>query len=103
MAKPNLLVTRRLPPAVTDRLNATYDAVTNTDDYIMSADEVIEKAQGKDALLVTPADKINAALIERLPASIKMIATFSVGYEHIDIAAAKKRGLPVSNTPDVLT
>src|SRR5689334_9895594 len=103
MAKPKLLVTRRLPPAVTDRLNATYDAVTNADDHIMSADEVIEKAQGKDALLVTPADKVNAALIERLPASVKMIATFSVGYEHIDLEAAKKRGYPVSNTPDVLT
>ena len=103
MAKPKLLVTRRLPPAVTDRLNATYDAVTNTDDHIMSPDEVIEKAQGKDALLVTPADKVNAAWIERLPAGVKMIATFSVGYEHIDLEACKKRGLPVSNTPDVLT
>jgi len=101
--KPKLLATRRLPPAVTDRLNATYDAVTNSGDHIMSADEVIEKAQGKGALLVTPADKVNAALIERLPASVKMIATFSVGYEHIDLEAAKKRGLPVSNTPDVLT
>jgi lactate dehydrogenase-like 2-hydroxyacid dehydrogenase len=102
-SKPKLLVTRRLPPAVTDRLNATYEAVTNPDDHIMSADELIEKAQGKDALLVTPADKINAALIERLPASVKMIATFSVGYEHVDLAAAGKRGIPVSNTPDVLT
>jgi glyoxylate reductase len=102
-AKPKLLVTRRLPPAVTDRLNATYDAVTNADDHIMSADEIIAAAAGKDALLVTPADKVNAALIERLPASVKMIATFSVGYEHIDLEACKKRGIPVSNTPDVLT
>jgi glyoxylate reductase len=102
-AKPKLLVTRRLPPAVTDRMMQEFDAVPNPDDRILSADEIIAGAAGKDALLVTPADKINAALIERLPASIKMIATFSVGYEHIDIAAAKKRGLPVSNTPDVLT
>ena len=102
-SKPKLLVTRRLPQAVTERLNAAYDAVTNADDHIMSPDEVIEKAQGKDALLVTPADKVNAALIDRLPASVKMIATFSVGYEHIDLEAAKKRSIPVSNTPDVLT
>ena len=47
-SKPKLLVTRRLPPAVTERLNATYDAVTNPDDHIMAADEVIEKAQGKE-------------------------------------------------------
>jgi len=102
-AKPKLLVTRRLPPAVTERLTATYDALTNPDDHVLPADEIIARAAGMDALLVTPADKINAALIERLPASVKMIATFSVGYEHIDLAAAKKRGLPVSNTPDVLT
>ena len=60
-SKPKLLVTRRLPQAVTERLNAAYDAVTNADDHIMSPDEVIEKAQGKDALLVTPADEVNAA------------------------------------------
>ncbi|HVT50630.1 MAG TPA: D-glycerate dehydrogenase, partial [Dongiaceae bacterium] len=102
-AKPKLLVTRRLPQAVTDRLTKEFDAVTNADDRILSPDDIIAGAQGKDALLVTPADKVNAALIERLPASVKMIATFSVGYEHIDLAAAKKRGLPVSNTPDVLT
>jgi len=102
-AKPKLLVTRRLPPAVTDRLMKEFDAVPNADDRILSPDEIIAGAQGKDALLVTPSDKVNAALIERLPASIKMIATFSVGHEHIDLVAAKKRGLPVSNTPDVLT
>jgi glyoxylate reductase len=101
--KPRLLVTRRLPAAVTERLMASYDAITNPDDGILSADEIIAKAADRDALLVTPADKVNAALIERLPASVKMIATFSVGYEHVDLEACRKRGLPVSNTPDVLT
>jgi len=101
--KPKLLVTRRLPPAVTERLQGDYDAIVNPDDHIMTPDEIVEKAQGRDALLVTPADKINAALIERLPATVKMIATFSVGYEHIDLEACKQRKLPVSNTPDVLT
>jgi glyoxylate reductase len=102
-AKPKVLVTRRLPPAVTERLIREFDAVTNPDDRIMSADEIVAGAQGKNALLVTPADKINAALVERLPASIRMIATFSVGYEHVDLAACKARGISVSNTPDVLT
>ena len=102
-SRPKLLVTRRLPPDVTKRLEASYDAVTNADDHVMTADEIVEKAAGRDALLVTPADKVNAALIDRLPASIRMVATFSVGYEHIDLEACKKRGWPVSNTPDVLT
>ena len=69
----------------------------------MSADEILKGAEGKDALLLTPADKVTAELIGQLPASIKMIATFSVGHEHINLEACKKRGLPVSNTPDVLT
>ncbi|HEX6119562.1 MAG TPA: D-glycerate dehydrogenase, partial [Dongiaceae bacterium] len=58
---------------------------------------------GADALLVTPTDKLTAEVIGRLPKSVRMVATFSVGYEHIDLNAAKARGLPVSNTPDVLT
>ena len=52
---------------------------------------------------MTPTDKLTAEVIGRLPKSVKMIATFSVGYEHIDVNAAKAKGLPVSNTPDVLT
>lgn len=102
-ARPKLFVTRRLPDAVTKRLNASYDATLNLDDHVMSADEIVKGAQGKDALLVTPADKVTAELIGQLPASIKMIATFSVGHEHINLEACKTRGLPVSNTPDVLT
>lgn len=101
--KPFIYVTRKLPDAVTKRLLASYNAVTNPDDTIRSADEILKGAAEADALLVCPTDKISADLINRLPANVKMIATFSVGYEHIDLQAAKARGLPVSNTPDVLT
>ncbi len=101
--KPIIFVTRRLPDAVTQRLTASYDARLNEHDGVLSADQVVLGAEGADALLVTPTDKLTAEVIGRLPKSIKMIATFSVGYEHIDVNAAKARGLPVSNTPDVLT
>jgi lactate dehydrogenase-like 2-hydroxyacid dehydrogenase len=102
-SKPTIFVTRKMPDAVTRRLTADYDARLNTDDGVLSADQLVTGAEGADAMLVTPTDKLTAAVLERLPKSVRMVATFSVGYEHIDINAAKARGLPVSNTPDVLT
>jgi lactate dehydrogenase-like 2-hydroxyacid dehydrogenase len=101
--KPTIFVTRRLPDDVTHRLTADYEARLNEHDGVLSADQLVSGADGADALLVTPTDKLTAEVIGRLPKSVKMIATFSVGYEHIDLNAAKARGLPVSNTPDVLT
>jgi len=101
--KPIVFVTRRLPDAVTHRLTADYEARLNTHDGVLSAEQLVTGAEGADALLVTPTDKLTAEVIGELPKSVRMIATFSVGYEHIDLNAAKARGLPVSNTPDVLT
>jgi glyoxylate reductase len=101
--KPFIHVTRKLPEAVTQRLLASYDASLNTTDHVQSAEELLAGAAKADALLVTPTDKLTPELIGKLPANVKMIATFSVGHEHINLEAAKKRGLPVSNTPDVLT
>jgi lactate dehydrogenase-like 2-hydroxyacid dehydrogenase len=101
--KPTIFVTRRLPEAVTHRLTADYEARLNEHDGVLSADQLVKGADGADALLVTPTDKLTAEVIGRLPKSVRMIATFSVGYEHINLDAAKARGLPVSNTPDVLT
>jgi lactate dehydrogenase-like 2-hydroxyacid dehydrogenase len=102
-AKPSVYVTRMLPPDVTKRLRSTYEAHLNEADAPLSPSQIVAGAKGADAILVTPADKIDADLIAKLPESVKMIATFSVGHEHIDLGAAKAKGLPVSNTPDVLT
>jgi glyoxylate reductase len=101
--KPTILVTRRLPDNVIARARRDYDARINVDDKLYGADEVIRLAEGCTGLLVCSTEKLPAEQIARLPASIKIIATFSVGYEHIDLDAAKKRGIAVTNTPDVLT
>lgn len=101
--KPIVFVTRRLPDAVTERLVRGYEARLNPEDRILTAEEIAAGSAGADALIVTPADKITAALIGSLPDTVKAIATFSVGYEHVDLNAAKARGLVVTNTPDVLT
>jgi len=101
--KPVVFVTRKVPDAVTARLKRDYEPRLNADDHLPDGDEVIVGCQGADALLPCPTDKVTAAVINKLPDSVKIIATFSVGYEHIDIEAARKRGIVVTNTPDVLT
>ena len=103
MNKPTVFVTRRLPPRVEARLARDYDARLNPEDTLYDAEAVIAGAQGAQALLVCPTDSVSAEVIARLPQSIAAIATFSVGTDHVDVAAAAKRGITVTNTPDVLT
>ena len=103
MPKPVLLVTRRLPPAIEERAARDYQARLNADDTPRTAADILRLAQGADAILCCPAEKLDAATIGALPASIRVIGTFSVGYDHIDMTAARMRGLPVVNTPDVLS
>jgi len=102
-SKPRLLVTRRMPPDVTARIERDYDAVLNPDDRIMGGDELLAAAEGHRAILCCSSERFTPEVIERLPASVAIIATFSVGYEHIDVDAARARGIVVTNTPDVLT
>ena len=102
-SKPKLAVSRKLPKAVEQRIAETYDATFNADDTIFGEEELIARAQGADAILVTPTEKCTADVIRKLPDSIQLLSTFSVGYDHIDVDAAISRKLPVTNTPDVLT
>ena len=101
MAKAVLLVTRRLPTAVEARAAAEFDARLTPSDVPMP--DVAARSAGADAILTCPGDHFDARLIAALPASVKVIATFSVGFDHIDVAAAAARGIAVCNTPDVLS
>jgi len=101
--KPKLFVTRELPPAVEARAGKDYDAQLNNEDVLHDTEALLAGCAGADALLVCPTDRLSAEVIERLPASICVIASFSVGYDHVDIPAARSRGIVVTNTPDVLT
>ena len=98
-----ILATRRMPPNVEARLVRDYQATLNSDDKMLSSAELLEAAEGHDGILCCSTEKFTAEVISALPESVKILATFSVGYEHIDIRAAEKRGLKVTNTPDVLT
>ena len=101
--KPVVLVTRKLPEAVEERLRRDYTPRLNPDDRPYSPDELIEYSADATAILTCATDPWPAAVMERLPDSVRVIATFSAGYEHIDLAAASARGIVVTNTPDVLT
>jgi lactate dehydrogenase-like 2-hydroxyacid dehydrogenase len=85
------------------RLSRDYDARLNPDDRLYGADDIVERAAGADAILPCHTERFDAALIGRLPDSVKAIVNFSVGYDHVDVAAARDRGLIVTNTPDVLS
>lgn len=101
--KPRVLATRHFPQDVEARLAANFDAILNPEDRLYDGKALIAAATGCDAIICAAGDALNAETIAGLPASIRMIATFSVGYEHVDVAAAAKRQILVSNTPDVLT
>ncbi len=101
--KPTVLVTRRVPQAVEDRLRRDYDPRLNAEDRAYTSDELIELAEGADALLLCQSEHFPAELIARVPERVRVIANYSVGVDHLDLAAAKARGLIVTNTPDVLS
>ena len=98
-----ILVTRKLPPKAEAAFASSFHAQLNADDAPKSHDQIVAEATGMDGIAITSMDKFGADLINRLPASVKIISTVSVGHEHLDIPAAVARGITVTNTPDVLT
>ena len=100
--KPTVLVGRKLPEAVEARLKRDYNPILNPDDKLYSSDELIALCEQADAILPCHSEHFTADVIARLPDRIKVIANFSVGYDHVDTEAARKRGIIVTNTPDVL-
>ncbi len=101
--KIKVLVTRQLPQAVEARLQRDYSPRLNTEDKVYSGEELLDLAQGVAAIIPCHTEKLTAELIGRLPDSVRAICSFSVGYDHIDLAAAKARGITVTNTPEVLS
>jgi lactate dehydrogenase-like 2-hydroxyacid dehydrogenase len=98
-----LLVTRKLPDAAEKAMAGLFTTVLNPGDTPQTADTLIANAEGCDAIACTSMDKFPSDVLKRLPQSVKIIATVSVGHEHLDLPAARARGIAVTNTPDVLT
>jgi len=101
--RPKLLLTRKLPDLVEARACRHYDVRLNADDHLYDSVSLLAAMDGMDAALIALTDKFTAPVIGALPDRLRMLATFSVGVDHIDLAAAARRGLVITNTPDVLT
>jgi gluconate 2-dehydrogenase len=100
--KPRLLITRKVFPEVIHALSQAYEVRANPDDAQWSPAEFHARLANADALFVVATDRVDEAALQVAP-HLKIVATGSVGYNHIDLAACSARGIAVTNTPDVLT
>ncbi len=98
-----IVVTRQLPDALMERLDQDWRPWINLDERTLTADELIAAARGHAAevLLVMAMDRLDATLVAGLPDSVRLIATLSVGHDHIDLDAARARGIAVVYTPGI--
>ena len=98
-----ILVTRKLLRSCEDKASKIFDVNLNLNDELYSQKKLIELSDGKDGILSSLTDKLDADTINNLPETIKIISNFAVGFGNIDLEAAKARGIAVTNTPEVLT
>jgi glyoxylate reductase len=101
--KPLVVVTRKLPDAVETRMMELFDARLNDSDTALTPEQLKAAMAEADVLVPTVTDNIDAEVIAAAGPRLKLIASFSNGVDHIDLAAAKERGIIVTNTPGVLT
>lgn len=101
--KPLVIVTRKLPDAIETRMMELFDVRLNLDDEPFSRARMVEAVQAADVLVPTVTDRIDAGIVEQASDKLRLIASFGTGVDHIDVAAARARGMTVTNTPGVLT
>ena len=98
-----ILITRKLIKDSEEKASKTFDPILNNNDELYSQSKVIEMSKGCDGILTSLTDKMDKETIDKLPDTIKIISNFAVGFGNIDLEAAKKRGIAVTNTPEVLS
>ncbi|MBA2410080.1 MAG: D-glycerate dehydrogenase [Gammaproteobacteria bacterium] len=103
MAKPKVIVTRKWPQAVEKKLKSQFDVTLNESDEALTADQLADAMRNADAVCPTVTDKMTAEVLGTDNRRAKMIGNFGVGFNNIDVDAAKEHGLVVTNTPEVLT
>lgn len=101
--KPLVVITRKLPDSVETRMRELFEARLNVDDRRLSKAELIEAVQHANVLVPTVTDRIDEEIINAAGPNLKLIANFGNGVDNIDVPAAAKRGITVTNTPNVLS
>lgn len=103
MKRPILVVTSHFIKPVEIRIESEYDVRRKVDGTLFTRDELLAAAVGADAMLITPYDRLDAEFFKRVSPSIKIISTYSVGVDHIDIKAAAERNIAIGYTPAEVT
>ncbi|WP_026874082.1 2-hydroxyacid dehydrogenase [Inquilinus limosus] len=101
--RPLVIVTRKLPDVIETRMMELFETRLNHDDVAMDREQLVAAMREADVLVPTVTDRIDADLLAQSGPQLKLIASFGTGVDHIDLSAAKARGLTVTNTPGVLT
>ena len=101
--KPRVIVTRRWPAKVEKLLTERFDAVLNAHDVPLTPADFVAAFQAYDAILPTVSDRLPASVFPSEGCRTRLLANFGVGFSHIDVAAARERGIAITNTPGVLT
>jgi len=101
LTEPILVVTTRYPKEVEERIDRDYNARRNPDQSPLSQQKLLYAAEGADALFNTPADRLDFGFFEKVSPTVKIIVTYSVGFEHIDLEAAACRKISIAYTPGV--
>ncbi len=103
LARPKVVVTRKLPDQVEARMQELFEVTLNADDAPMTNAQLAEAMGEADVLVPTLGDTLDAGLMARAGENLRLIANFGAGVDHIDVATARQRGIHVTNTPGVLT
>jgi len=98
-----ILITRKLIKSSEEYAVKVFDAKLNKEDKLLTKEQLLKESNGCDGILSSLSEKFDSDLVSKLPETIKIISNFAVGFGNIDIDAAKKRNIVVTNTPDVLT
>lgn len=101
--KPRVIVTRKIPAACEEAAGQRFDATLNPTDTALTSEQLQDALRTADGLLPTVTDKLTSEVLGVEPRRAKIIANFGVGFNNIDLEAARRVGLTVTNTPDVLT
>jgi len=101
--KKKILVTRNLLPENEERIKKLFDVKLNKQEKLYTSEEILELSKDCNGILCIGGNKFDADIFSKISSTVKIIASYSVGYNNIDIDAATKKGIVVTNTPEVLT
>ena len=101
--KTKIILTRRLPDTVETRMRELFNATLNQTDQPFTQEQLIQAVKTADVLVPTVTDSLSASVIEQAGPQLRLIASFGTGVDHIDVKAAREKGITVTNTPGVLS